>query len=264
MKKLINQLIAIAAASAFAMPASAVVFGDGGVALQGVLDGITTNPAGNSSVNVATDEVNDAADSHWQIGGSGGSVTTLIIEIANFASTNTFGIYDRANSGSQVQIFGGAATTGSQTVVNILADGSVFVGFVDTGIDFAGNNFGFYLDSTADQSGRGGLFFSDTSLNSDSTDHMAAYQGVGDEIQILPFAAGPWGPNEYILAWEDLDCTNGINADWPNNPGTCDADFTDFVVLVESVSPAPEPMIMSLLGLGLAGIGFASRRRRQV
>ena len=57
--------------SAFAVP-----FGNGGAALQGVLDGITTAPvAGDSSVDVTTDALSDAADSYWAITGSGASAS---------------------------------------------------------------------------------------------------------------------------------------------------------------------------------------------
>jgi hypothetical protein len=81
---------------------------------------------------------------------------------------------------------------------------------------------------------------------------MGAYQGIGEEIQIMPFAAGVWGNNEFILAFEDL-----------SNPGS-DQDYNDFVVMVESVSPhsVPEPSAMLLFGTGIAGLVGIRRKKK--
>jgi hypothetical protein len=268
MKKILICLAVIAALTMVVGRAMAgpVYFGDGGVALQGVLDGITLNPPGASSVDVVNDALDDGSDSTWAIHGSGGSVSTLIIELASWASTNTFGIYDPTNSGTRVQIFGGGATSGSQALLSILADGSVIVNFLDTGVDFAGNNFGYYVDSTAaPQPWTGGVWHSDSSLNVDGMDHMYAYLGQGDTIQILPFSPGVWDTDEYVLAFEDLHSThwgnqNTINDGFPEW-SDIEPDFTDHVVLVESVDPVPEPSIILLLGSLLIGLGLLERRR---
>ena len=233
-------------------PAMAALFGDGGAALQGVLDGITVG--GPSSVNVATDELVDTQslgwpyDSDWAVGGAGGSISTVIVELASFGASNTFGVYDTANPTNSVELFTGAATTGSQVILSRLADGSVLVTFGDNGIDFADNMFGFYLDATVGNSNSAAVFHSDTSLNTDGVDHMYAYQGVGDTVQIFPFAAGTWASNEYVLAFEDIY-------------GGGDMDFTDFVVMVESVTPVPVPaaVLLGMIGLGVAGLKLRKR-----
>jgi hypothetical protein len=254
MRKKMNRKIVLTSLIALliAAPAFAADFGDGGAALQGVLDGLTISAPGSSSINVATDMVQPDvdADSYWAIGGSGGSIATVVVELASYAGTNTFGVYDAANPANYVQLFDGSASAGTQSLMSILADGTVRLNFADTGIDFAGNNFGFYLDSPQG----GGRYYSDTSLNEldDAgvlVDHMHAYQGVGDTIEIPPFAAGPWTANEYILGWEDV-------------LGGGDKDHTDFVVLVESVNPVPAPAAvwLGLLGLGAAGLRLRKRR----
>ena len=121
----------------------------------------------------------------------------MIIQLAGNAPNTTFGVFNGTN---YVPLFTGNVGAGAQKVLGIAADGSVFINFVDTGVDFSGNSFGYYINSP------GGLFRSDTALNSDGFDHMVAFEGTGtDTVKIGRLGRPGFGEtNEFILGFEDL------------------------------------------------------------
>ncbi len=251
-------LVALGAVLALSAVTLADPGGPPGAALQDVLDDITVG--GPSSVNVATDFIPEGGDDQWHITATGGSVATMIIEIADFAGSNVFGIYDLADPTNRLVIFDGAAASalsnpagaGAQATLTSLADGTFKVTTTHPGLGqvsskFSSTWFGFYLDATVGNNDPDAVFFSDTTLNADKLDHFYAYQGKGDAIQILPFGAGDWTVNEYVLAFEDVL----VNPDW---------DFTDMVVMVESVQvPVPAAVLLGMLGLSAAGLRLRKR-----
>lgn len=221
--------------------------------LQKILNDITVD--GNSDVVVTEHYLEDTLDDYWAISASGGSTATIIIELAGYAAGNIFGVYDAQNPNTLVPLFSGSASAGSQVWLSIKIDGSVHVvdpntlAGGDTGIDFAANNFGFYLTTTNTNPDL--TYYSDTALNFDGFDHMAAFEGTGQSVQLPGLVAGVWGSNEYVLAWEDL-------AGGDKNQ---DSDYNDFVVMVESVNPVPEPGSLAAFGFGIMGLlGFARSR----
>ena len=259
-------LLSIAALCLSVSPAFAATFGDGGAALQTVLDDLTVG--GPSSIIVANNvELSDDLDSIWENTGSG-SVSTLLFELgAGFKEDFTFGVYDSLNSLNTLQIFPGSADAGFARTLFVGASGEVWLDYMyntpgdplsglrPVDATFPNQQYGFYLDSTglttgsSPNIGYGDMFYSDTSLNPDNEDHMYAYQGVGDKMYI-PTPTGTVEKtirdNYYILTWEDLNASAG----WT------DRDYEDLVVLVESIQPIPVPgaILLGILGLSAAGI----------
>ncbi len=190
-----------------------------------------------------------ASDYYWMIGASTVSVTNILFEFSASAAATTFGIYDKVDASKKLQVYGGSASAGS---IALIANSTVLGGkqfctaplwSMPACTVFGGNQFGFYLQNSS------GTFYSDTSLNEDDFDHMIAYQGNHSVSNPNLINGSPWLANEFVLAWEDI-------------LGGGDADYDDFVVLIESVASVPEPSTLGLLGLGLLGLGVRGRKLR--
>lgn len=235
--------ILLLSASAFALPV--------GPGLQTVLNNIAVD--GTNNVNAETGHLVDGSDAHWNITATGTSAATFIIELAGYAAYNSFGIYDIANTSNRVELFSAADTNKDQVSVSIDGSGNIVVADItDLSFSFgkfAGTTFGYYINVANTQN----TYFSNSSLNENGTDHMLAYRGVGELVDLdgtgTKFGASTWTDEEWILAFEDL-----------YNGG--DNNFTDLVVMVESVQPVPEPATMFLLGTGIIGLAGARRKKK--
>ncbi len=217
-----------------------------GTGLQDQLNDMTS---GGPGIDVYHDQT--SASAYWTVGASGVSENNLMLEIAGNAGQNSFGIFDPTHPETAVQLFAGAANAGERTQLNFLGHGIYRANYMSEDGAYLGtsgkvtfgsqNLFGYYL------SGPGGTFYSVPGLNSDGMRHMVALAGDGaTKLNHAPFLA-----NEYLLAWEDATATNS------------DRDYNDFVVMVESVKPVPEPAVLGLFGLGLLLIGGFTALRRQ-
>jgi hypothetical protein len=111
--------------------------------------------------------------------------------------------------------------------------------------------FGFYGVDIGDYGGAVSLQLTDTA-------------GIVSLLDVGNTVGGSGSTSHSVLYFGFYDLTTQYTAISLINPSTGDIfGFDDFSIgSIEQVVPAPEPMSMALFGLGLAGLGFAARRRK--
>lgn len=249
-----------------------------GTGLQNILApyNANTNPYGiitsGPAVNVYMNQV--IPSSFWAIGSTGSSASEVVLTLAGNSPNNTFGIFDPNHPSTTLQLFGGGTfsnpcngtycggSVGYKTFLTNDGNGKYTATYLSSTGVYLGqqtatfsltNEFGFYLNTGS----YAGIFYSNPSLNEknstypNGTPHMVAFNGNGKDTLNIGGVSGLWASNEYIMAWEDTPFSRS------------DLDYQDFVVSIESVHPVPEPAVLGMFGLGLAGLLFAVWMRRR-
>jgi hypothetical protein len=175
-----------------------------------------------------------------------------------------FGIYEYGNETNTLKLFdgtGGLPSAGANVTIDFDYGAGTVSAYNGSGYYESASlmsSFGFYAyrvdkDAQGVAYYDGGPFYSEDSLNDGSVGTNArflTYEGKGDNVTIPNRLPGDDAGHWYIAS------EVGNYEQSPYNDNTSTGDFSDFLVLMESIKPVPVPgaILLGILGLSAAGL----------
>ena len=236
------------------MAAALPAMGIPGANLQAQVDSMAAGET--SGIDVTAAFVEDSLDSFWKITSPEGSMASFIVELSSSPLLNEFGIYDATEPENMVTVFSGDAGAGARALIAISSSGDVTVTPREgsqVSASFGGNAFGLFLkygDHT---------WYSDSAKN-EGEDHFYAYD-VSD-MTLAPaldwVERNDFTDKDYLFAWEE-SALGGDDDDFTDMVLMMESveDFTDTVLMTQTVDPQPLPeagMTLCMLGIALMAL----------
>lgn len=219
----------------------------------GTLSGLQADFVGIGSTIDAVADQSGAAIFGLQAGGA--SSATYVATSSYGWDGIEWGLYEYGDTSNKLKVFDWSAGMAAGSTVSLKFD---FIAGTVTSYDTGGTiatadlftTFGFYAYTIDASFGTVGPYFSEDSLNGGDA-RFLAYEGKGDLVSIVG-EPGASDADHWYIATEAGYYPSGV---------TADADYDDFLVLLESMAPVPVPgaVLLGVLGLGAAGMKLRRR-----
>ena len=225
---------------------------DPAITLDGSLQTLFDSKVSDSSGNAYLDATNDQSHAAYWAQTDGQSSASYLISMVS--GSGVLGIYSIGNPGVEHTFdlggidkqanFSIATTSGAGfDAGDLIVDGSTLV-------PNFGNLFGFFFDEDGDSSTTGDRFYTQDSENGGDARALSYQLDAGTNVDVagFPGVATGLGTDDWILAFES-------SANFDQN------DYLDGVFLIKDME-VPAPATLALMGLGLLGLAYSSKRRK--